>query len=72
MLALTYVMTQRGSMPFEHYRATLQIMGDDYQCEVVFTARYEPIGVSEEQAQRMLSKIYQALIKVARTDLLSS
>lgn len=68
-LKLTYAMAERGPMPLEQYRAHLQITGDNHACVVVFTAEYEPRGVTEEKACRMLSNVYRALINTARSDL---
>lgn len=68
-LTLTYAMTEPGPMPLAQYQASLQITGDEHVCQVVFTAEYEPHGVSEEKANRMLSNVYRALISTARTDL---
>lgn len=66
---LTYAMTEPGPMPLAHYQASLQISGDEHTCQVVFMAEYEPSGVSEEKANRMLGNVYRALISTARTDL---
>jgi hypothetical protein len=68
-LTLTYAMTQPGPMPLAHYQASLQISGDEHTCQVVFSAEYEPNGVSEEKANRMLGNVYRALISTAKTDL---
>ena len=66
---LTYTMTQPGPMPLAHYQASMQISGDDNACQVAFTAEYEPNGVSEEKANRMLGNVYRALINTAKADL---
>lgn len=66
---LTYAMTVPGPMPLKQYQARLQISSDEHTCQVVFTAEYEPSGVSEEKATRMLGSVYRALISTARTDL---
>ncbi|EZH81167.1 hypothetical protein AU05_11600 [Ectopseudomonas composti] len=68
-MALTYAMTEPGPMPLDHYVATLQVRGDEHTCQVVFTADYEPRGITEEKANRMLSNVYRALVNTARTDL---
>jgi hypothetical protein len=68
-LTLTYVMTNRGPMPLERYQASLQITGNEQDCKVTFTAEYEPDGIAEENANRMLGNVYRALISTARTDL---
>lgn len=68
-LTLAYAMTERGPMPLEHYQASFRVTGDGQACQVVFTAEYEPDGVTEEKANRMLSNVYRALINAARTDL---
>jgi hypothetical protein len=66
---LTYAMTERGPMPLTHYQATLTVSGDEHSSVVAFNASYEPLGVSEEKANRMLGNVYRALIATARTDL---
>lgn len=68
-LTLTYAMTERGPMPLAHYQASFQITGDERACQVLFTAEYEPDGIPEEKANRMLTNVYRALINTARTDL---
>lgn len=68
-MTLTYAMTEPGPMPLDHYVATLQVSGDEHACQVVFTADYEPRGIAEEKANRMLSNVYRALVNTARADL---
>jgi hypothetical protein len=68
-LTLTYAMTEPGPMPLKHYQASFEITGEGQTCEVEFTAEYEPEGVTEEKANRMLSNVYRALINTAKADL---
>jgi len=66
---LSYTMTERGPMPLLQYQASLHISGEGHSCDVTFNARYEPQGISEDKANRMLGNVYRALIATARTDL---
>ncbi len=66
---LSYAMTERGPMPLAQYQASMRISGAGQRCEVTFTASYEPQGIDENKANRMLGNVYRALIATARTDL---
>lgn len=67
--ALTYIMTARGPMPLESYQASMRIEPAGEHCRVIFEAEYEPRGITEEKANRMLTNVYRALIDTARRDL---
>lgn len=66
---LGYSMIESGPMPLAQYRARFHISGDGHACQVLFSAEYEPRGVGEEKANRMLGNVYRALIGTARNDL---
>ena len=56
-------------MPLESYQASMRIEPAGEHCRVIFEAEYEPSGITEEKANRMLTNVYRALIDTARRDL---
>jgi len=47
-------------MPITDYRATLKLEAEGSSCRIIYQSRFEPVGVSEARAARMLRGFSEA------------
>lgn len=60
---LTYTILY-GPMPVQNYHATMQILhGDAHSCTLAWSAVFEPKGVTEEEAIKLLEGTFKTNIK---------
>src|SRR5215467_9004993 len=65
--ALTYSIIGKSPIPIRNYRSTCRVVETGAnQCRVDWEGRFEPDGVSEEQAQTLVRGIYTGGIAAVR------
>ena len=65
-MVMGYTITDGGGMPFEDYHSTMQVRPSGGASELVWSARYEPVGdpaVAEQTLQAIYGGGYQGLKK---------
>jgi len=58
-----------GPLPFEGYLSTLSVVEEENGCRIEWGSRFEPRGVSEEQARTLVEGIYRGGIAGVRQTL---